>query len=224
MTLLLVRRWLDAWSSGDIETFVAMFDADAEVITDASFPEAGPLRGRETTRNWSEGLKDSWEEDARLARERAMSEANVRIVRRWLKSQTGPKEARANVVEFWDADGDYYPVRKFPEAHPCHGREEIAEFVARFFEAWSVDYEIQQIFEVGDDRVLACATLHTSGRSSQMKLEGDLYFCVWLRHGRFFRVEDHLTLPGALRALGLQGDTLEAAGLRDARPAATRGE
>ena len=36
---------------------------------------------------------------------------------------------------------------------------------------------------------------------------------MWLRHARFFRSEDHLTLRGALRALGLEGDTLEAAGL-----------
>ena len=48
-----------------------------------------------------------------------------------------------------------------------------------------------------------------------MKLEGDLYQCLWLRHGRLFRVEDHLTLSGALHALGLTGDTLEAAELRD---------
>ena len=37
--------------------------------------------------------------------------------------------------------------------------------------------------------------------------------CVWLRHGRFFRCEDHLTLKGALRALGLSGETLADAGL-----------
>jgi hypothetical protein len=44
---------------------------------------------------------------------------------------------------------------------------------------------------------------------------GELFQCYWLRHGRVFRQEDHLTLPGALRALGLEGDTLEAAGLRE---------
>ena len=27
---------------------------------------------------------------------------------------------------FWDPDADYYPVRKFPEARSCHGRDEIA--------------------------------------------------------------------------------------------------
>jgi hypothetical protein len=48
-----------------------------------------------------------------------------------------------------------------------------------------------------------------------MGLEGDIYHCVWLRHGRFLRMEDHLTLRGALDALGLKGDTLQAAGLRD---------
>jgi len=48
-----------------------------------------------------------------------------------------------------------------------------------------------------------------------VKLDGDLYHCFWLRHQRIFRVEDHLTLTGALRALGLSGDSLEAAGLRE---------
>jgi hypothetical protein len=38
---------------------------------------------------------------------------------------------------------------------------------------------------------------------------------MWVRHGRFFRSEDHLTLSGALRALGLEGETIEAAGLSD---------
>jgi hypothetical protein len=153
-----------------------------------------------------------------------MSQANVEVVRRWLAFNRGPEKTRAAVSEFWDADGDYYPVRKFPEARPCHGREEIAEFLAGFFETWSVDYEIGQIVEVAGDRVLACTTLRTSGRSSEIKLEGNLYFCVWLRRGRLIREEDHLTLRGALRALGLQGDTREAAGLRGAGPAATRDE
>ena len=48
-----------------------------------------------------------------------------------------------------------------------------------------------------------------------MKLEGELYQCLWLRHGRLFRVEDHLASSGALHALGLTGETLEAAGLRE---------
>jgi hypothetical protein len=70
------------------------------------------------------------------------------------------------------------------------------------------------VIGVGDDRVLVCATLHVKGRGSEMKLEGDIYHCIWLRHGLVLRQEDHLTLGGALHALGLKGDSLEAAGLR----------
>ena len=46
-----------------------------------------------------------------------MSRANVEIVRRYLEPG-GPPEGAAG---FWEPDGDYYPVRKFPEARPCHG-------------------------------------------------------------------------------------------------------
>jgi hypothetical protein len=141
----------------------------------------------------------------------------VEIVRRWLNNLSSiPDEARISAVDYWDADGDYYPVRKFPEARPCHGLEEIGQFTAGYVEAWSrYEHAFQEVIEVGDDRVLVCATLRAEGRGSGMKLEGDLYHCMWLRHGRFFRVEDHLTLKGALHALGFEGETLEAAGLRD---------
>jgi hypothetical protein len=115
-----------------------------------------------------------------------VSAKNVEVVRRWLAALSGsPAEARALAAEFWDADADYYPVRKFPEARPCHGLDEVLQFLARYVEAWSrYDYVIQELVEVGDDRVLACATLRAEGRGSGMRLEGDIYHCFWLRHGR----------------------------------------
>jgi hypothetical protein len=144
-----------------------------------------------------------------------MSQENVDVVRRWLAVLSeGPAEALATVEELWDADADYYPVRKFPEARPCHGLQELSQFVAQYLEAYSrSEWAIQEAIDIGDDRVLICANLRAEGRGSGVKLEGDLYQCFWLRHGRLFRVEDHLTLSGALHALGLEGETLEAAGL-----------
>jgi uncharacterized protein (TIGR02246 family) len=59
--IALVRAWFDAWNNGDMDTFVAMFAADAEMLTDPSFPEAGQFRGRQAIRNWSKGLTESWE-------------------------------------------------------------------------------------------------------------------------------------------------------------------
>ena len=53
------------------------------------------------------------------------------------------------------------------------------------------------------DRVLAHGHLYAEGPGSGVALEGDVYHCCWLRHGRLVRVEDHLTEQGALRAIGL---------------------
>src|SRR3954467_10088400 len=127
-----------------------------------------------------------------------MSQENVEIVRRWFAPlRASPEEVVAGVSEFWDATGDYYPVRKWPEARPCHGREEVAQFLVQFQEAFShYDWAIRWLVAVGDDRVLACANLRAEGRGSGISLEGDVYHCFWLRHRRFFRAEDHLTLSG----------------------------
>jgi ketosteroid isomerase-like protein len=146
-----------------------------------------------------------------------VSGENAELVRRWQAAvSASAEEALATIEELWDADADYYPVRKFPEARPCHGRQEVWHFIARYLEAFSrSEWAIREVIEVGDDRVLVSTNLRAEGQESGVRLEGDLYQCYWLRHGRFFRVVDHLTLRGALHALGLQGETLEAAALRD---------
>jgi ketosteroid isomerase-like protein len=132
---------------------------------------------------------------------------NVDVVRRWLTAmQESPDELRAAVAECWDASADYYPVRKFPEARPCHSLEEIREFFAHQFEdAFSQwDLKVRSVIVAGDDRVLASTNLQAQGRGSGIDLDSDLHHCFWLRHGRFLRVEDHLTMRGALAALGLE--------------------
>jgi ketosteroid isomerase-like protein len=142
---------------------------------------------------------------------------NAEIVRRWLDAPKATQDdVRAATLELWAEDGQYYPVAKFPEAPPSHGREEILEWFGQFVEVWS-DYaqQVRRIIEVEDDRVLACTTMRAAGRVSGVELQGDLYLCFWLRKGLLIRREDHLTLAGALRALGLQGNTLTAAGLEE---------
>jgi ketosteroid isomerase-like protein len=151
----------------------------------------------------------------------AVSEENVEIVRRWIEFwSTSPEQTRPGVARFFDADADYYPVPKFPEARPCHGQDEIVQFFVGFMGAWSrYEYAIRQLVEAGDDRVLVCGRVHAEGQESGLILDGDLYYCMWLRHGRFFRAEDHLTMKGALHALGFEGETLEEAGLKGAEVA-----
>jgi hypothetical protein len=149
-----------------------------------------------------------------------MSQENVEVVRRYFEEQP-PAEAvpLEGVVDwlagYWESDGDYYPVRKFPEARPCHGREEIARFLIEYRAAWDYRYVVEDARAIADDRVLVRACISAEGTASGVALKGDIYHCFWLRHGRFIRVEDHLTAKGALHALGLSGEALEAAGLSE---------
>jgi hypothetical protein len=83
-----------------------------------------------------------------------MSQENVEVVRRWFERRGGgsPEQILAGVLEFWDADGDYYPVPKFPEARPCHSGEEVARFLVQFGDAFSrSDWAIRWLVAVGDD-------------------------------------------------------------------------
>ena len=149
-----------------------------------------------------------------------MSQENTEVVRRYVEALTSadlaPSDWGRLAADFYEPDADYYPVRKFPDARPCHGTEEIAGFLADYRDAWDrYEFAAKKLIALGDDRVFVHLAIRAEGRESGVKLDGDLYHCVWLRHGRFFRWEDHLTLKGALRALGLSGETLEAAGLSE---------
>ena len=108
-----------------------------------------------------------------------MSQENAETVRRWLAAMSGSsEETLAAIAEFLDPDVDYYPVRKFPEAQPCHGLEESSKFLSRYLDAFSrEEWVIQDLIEVGDDRVFVCVSMRTEGRGSGLKLEGDLYQC-----------------------------------------------
>jgi hypothetical protein len=147
-----------------------------------------------------------------------MPQENVEVARRYVGSMEegirGIEAIQALIHEFWEPDGDYYPIRGFPEARPCHGREEIVRFFTEFYPAWDdYRYTIKDAKAIGDDRVLVHGAIRPEGRASRVALEGDTYHCLWVRHGRFIRAEDHLTAKGALHALGLSGEALEAAGL-----------
>lgn len=147
-----------------------------------------------------------------------MAQENVEVVRDYLRVHVrrSPKEFAEWIEATWDSDGDFYPARKFPDSKPCHGKEEIARYFADWRAAWEqLEFEVRQLIPVGEDRVLAHITMSSEGHGSGAKLEGDLYLCDWLRHGRIFREEHHLTVAGALRALGLEGESLKAAGLRE---------
>jgi hypothetical protein len=67
----------------------------------------------------------------------AMSEKNVERVRDYLEGygRRNPEEAEW-VEEYWDPEGDFYPVRKFPESRPRHSKEEISRLAADWRAGW----------------------------------------------------------------------------------------
>lgn len=108
------------------------------------------------------------------------------------------------IGSFYDPEFDYYPVKKWPNSRPCHGRAELARFMDDFNEAWERSgWDVKEVTQLADDRVLMHVSLTGSGRGSGAELSGDVYFCFWLRNGLILRQEDHLTLEGARRGLGL---------------------
>jgi hypothetical protein len=135
---------------------------------------------------------------------------NLDFAARWLESLGHAIGAGPFAADLWDSQADYYPVRKFPEARPCHGREEILSFQKGYTEAWDIQYQAKRVIPIADDRLFAEVRIKASGLGSGVDLDGDLFHCFWIRHGRAFRVEDHLTLAGALTALGVTEDVIEA--------------
>jgi hypothetical protein len=69
-----------------------------------------------------------------------------------------------------------------------------------YVQAVDIEFRIDALTPVGDDRVLARLRLSFEGKTSGLKAGGELFHCFWLRHSRVFRQEDHLTLSGAVRA------------------------
>src|SRR4029453_15644103 len=111
-----------------------------------------------------------------------MSQENVEVVRRWHTAMTNidPGSIAEVVAELWDADADYYPVRKWPEARPCHGQEAVAEFMSGTAEALaSMENRVQWLIPLDDCRVLACVELRWEGRASGINLEGTMYYAYW---------------------------------------------
>ena len=96
-----------------------------------------------------------------------MSGDNVEVVRRYLEKglkSVSPEELPTWVVGFWESDGDYYPVRGFPEARPCHGREEIVSFLTQFRAAWEgYGFVVKNATGIGDDRVFVHGRIEAEG-------------------------------------------------------------
>ena len=55
------RRWFETWNSGDLDAFIDLYAADAQMTPPESWVESGTIDGRPAIRRFFEGLKEAWE-------------------------------------------------------------------------------------------------------------------------------------------------------------------
>ena len=105
--------------------------------------------------------------------------------------------------EFYAEDVEYRPVEGWFEARPCHGRDELKDFLRGFEDAWrDIRMEATRIEAVGD-RVIARFMLHAHGRASELEIKGRVFQVFTVRDGLIVRQEDFLDSHKARRAAGL---------------------
>ena len=77
-----IRRWIDAWNGGDIDAWADLLDPNAEAVTDPSWMEAGPFKGRAAIRKWFGALEESWDGHGKVVL-RELFEVGDNVVARW---------------------------------------------------------------------------------------------------------------------------------------------
>jgi ketosteroid isomerase-like protein len=132
-----------------------------------------------------------------------MSQANVEIVRdSWKAFADDGLDAMA---EFWDTDINSRAIEGAPDdVSEMHGlgaaRRYCQDWLDTFEDITSVP---EELFDVGDDRVVAL--LHMTGRARLSGIETELRYAVvyWLREGKIVRVREYSDREQALKAAGL---------------------
>jgi ketosteroid isomerase-like protein len=88
------------------------------------------------------------------------------------------------------------------EAGPSRGRDALLDYWRRFWDAWKpgARWEIDEIEQIGADRVVACGRLRASGRSSGIEMTTPVFHGWMIRDGIVQRL-----VVGADRAAAVRG-------------------
>jgi ketosteroid isomerase-like protein len=85
------------------------------------------------------------------------------------------------------------------------GRAEVRAWFNRVVEPWeSLHFEVEEITEAADDRVLAGTLLTTRGKGSGAETQIRLWYVVWVANGKITRRQVFRGRDEALEAAGLR--------------------
>ncbi len=128
-----------------------------------------------------------------------MSQADVELIRKlheaWLAGDT--ETALSGI----DPDIEWTEPPDAPEPETLRGAEGIELSMARWTEPFEdFGFEIQELRDVGDGKVLACVHQHGRARGSTVPVEGTIFFLWKVRDGRAVSIEMYRSEADALEA------------------------
>ena len=133
-----------------------------------------------------------------------MSQENVEIVKRFAAAYNARDLDAA--AEMCAPDVEAFPdASVFPEAASLVGRQAFRSFLEETWDAWaSGGVALNEIRDIGDERVLARADWGGTGSASGASLSTNLSQIYTIRDGRICRAEYFFDHTEALKAVGLE--------------------
>jgi len=134
-----------------------------------------------------------------------MSQANVEIVRSIYAEPEGLTAAASSSIAP-DAEFDFTAI--YPDRPLMRGVEELRRF--RATGPWSgapIDFEVERVFDVDDDRVLVFVIASARGQGSGVPVELPVAHEFTIRDGLMVRFKVYANRDQALEAAGLDADS-----------------
>lgn len=136
-----------------------------------------------------------------------MSRENVEVVRRVYDA--AQRRDAAAILRLYDPevelDGSRLPLGQLIGESVRRGHEGLRAFFREVHEAWeNLDYEVAEILDADDDRVVSVVTRRGRGRTSGAEAAMTVALVWTLRGGKVVRVAWFPTREDALDAAGLR--------------------
>jgi ketosteroid isomerase-like protein len=132
-----------------------------------------------------------------------MSQENIRIFQEALEAFN--RRDRAAFLAVCDPEYENFPPLAWPESAPIRGREAIWDFFVQGQEPWEeVSFEIGEIIDAGNDKVVVKQHAQMQGKVSGAAVAWSYWHVVTYRDGKALRSEWFAHRAEALEAAGLR--------------------
>ena len=132
-----------------------------------------------------------------------MPRENVEIIRNLFVA--GAEDRLADVPDWLDSEVELLgAVGGLEEGDLTRGRDRVTEKMLPDLTVWAArTYDVQEIVEAGDDRVVAFVHERRRGRGSGVEIAVDMAFIYSFKGPRISRIEPYMSQAEARKAAGL---------------------